>query len=115
MMPTVTTSRTRRRLSIAGGFAVAAAAPVIAALVSASPGLPTQLAQCPNGEENDLYTQTCVPYLAPNTAATGNSACPPGVSGAECGVSSGNEAQPPGPPPPSPEEQELQDIVTPGY
>ncbi|ULE35719.1 hypothetical protein K3G64_13890 [Mycobacterium sp. IDR2000157661] len=108
-------SGTRRLLRIAGGFAVALAAPIIAAFVAASPGAPAQVAQCPGGEHNDPYTLNCVPFLTPNTAATGNSACPPGVSGAECGVSSGNEAQPPGPPAPSPEEQELQDIVTPGY
>lgn len=115
MMPRATKFGTGRRLTLAGGFAVAAATPIVAAFVAASPGVPTQLAQCPSGEHNDPYTGTCVPFLTPNTAATVNSACPSGVSGAECGGSSGNQVQPPGPPPPSPEEQELQDIVTPGY
>ena len=101
---------------IAGGFAVAAAAPMIAAFVSASPGLPTHLAACPVGEDSDLYSGACVPYLVPNTpGSAANSACPPGVSGAECVGSTGNLASPPPPPPPSPELQELEDIATPGY
>jgi hypothetical protein len=101
---------------IGGGFAVAAAAPLIAAFVSASPGLPTHLAACQVGEDSDLYTGACVPYLVPNTPGTAaNNACPAGVSGAECTGVSGSQASPPGPPPPSPELQELEDVATPGY
>lgn len=55
-----------RRLIIAGGFAVAvAAAPAIAFVAVPAPAA-TPLAQCPGGEENDLYTNVCVPHLVPN-------------------------------------------------
>ena len=106
----------RRRLMIAGGFAVATATPVIAAFIAVSPGQPAQLAACPVGEDSDLYTGSCVPYLVPNTpAAAGNNACPPGVTGAECTGTSGNAATPPGKPSQSPELQELENVATPGY
>ncbi len=55
-----------RRLIIAGGFAVAvAAAPAVAIVATPAPAA-TPLAQCPGGEENDLYTSMCVPHLVPN-------------------------------------------------
>lgn len=55
-----------RRLIIAGGFAVAvAAAPAIAIVATPAPAA-TPLAQCPGGEEPDLYTSTCVPHMVPN-------------------------------------------------
>ena len=55
-----------RRLIIASGFAVAAAAaPAIAVVVTPAPAA-TPLAQCPAGEEPDLYTSACVPHLVPN-------------------------------------------------
>ena len=55
-----------RRLIIAGGFAVAvAAAPAIALVATPTPAA-TPMAQCPAGEENDLYTNACVPHLVPN-------------------------------------------------
>ena len=58
-----------RRLIIAGGFAVAvAAAPAIAFVATPSPA-GTSLAQCPGGEEHDLYTSLCVPHLVPNAGA----------------------------------------------
>ena len=54
-----------RRLIIAGGFAVAvAAAPAIAFVAMPTPAA-TPLAQCPGGEEHDLYTSLCVPHLVP--------------------------------------------------
>ncbi|KUH93702.1 hypothetical protein AU189_15770 [Mycolicibacterium acapulense] len=114
-MSSVRKSRIGRRLAIAGGFAIAAAAPVTAVIVTASPGLPSQLAACPAGEDSDLYSGTCVPYLVPNTASPVNNACPPGVSGAECTGSTGNLVPRHAPPGPSPELQELEDVVTPGY
>ena len=47
-----------RRLIIAGGFAVAvAAAPAIAFVATPTPAA-TPLAQCPGGEEEDLYTRS---------------------------------------------------------
>ncbi len=55
-----------RRLIIAGGFAVAvAAAPAIAFVAMPTPAA-SPLAQCPGGEEHDLYTSLCVPHLVPN-------------------------------------------------
>ena len=55
-----------RRLIIASGFAVAAAvAPAIAVVATPTPAA-TPLAQCPAGEEPDLYTSICVPHLVPN-------------------------------------------------
>jgi hypothetical protein len=58
-----------RRLIIAGGFAVAvAAAPAIAFVAAPTPAA-TPLAQCPGGEEHDLYTSLCVPHLVPNAGA----------------------------------------------
>ncbi len=59
-----------RRMILAGGFAVAvAAAPAIASVAMPSPAA-TPLAQCPGGEEEDLYTSLCVPHLVPNAGAT---------------------------------------------
>ena len=56
-----------RRLLIAGGFAIAvAAAPVIAAVTVPSQGAPTPVA-CITGEEEDLYTNVCVPHTVPNS------------------------------------------------
>jgi hypothetical protein len=58
-----------RRLIIAGGFAIAvAAAPAIGFVATPAPeAIP--LAQCPPGEEHDLYTSVCVPHLVPNAGA----------------------------------------------
>ena len=109
--------RSTRRLTIATGFAAAAAAPLVTAVLSAPWGLPTALADCATGEEGDLYTGNCVPYLVPNSPASA-SACPPGVGGAQCSIqdqpiSSGPSM--PAPPPPQEPEQELAEIATPGY
>ncbi|AGB25900.1 hypothetical protein Mycsm_05726 [Mycobacterium sp. JS623] len=58
-----------RRLILAGGFAVAvAAAPAIAVVTIPSASVP--LAQCPSGEEEDLYTGICVPHTVPNSGAS---------------------------------------------
>ena len=54
-----------RRLIIAGGFAVAVAAAPAIAVIAPTPAA-TPLAQCPAGEEPDLYTTACVPHLVPN-------------------------------------------------
>lgn len=80
-----------RRLIIAGGFAVAvAAAPAIAFVATPTPAA-TPLAQCPAGEEHDLYSTLCVPHLVPNAgqpyqAIAGNPDLPavtvPGSGGA---------------------------------
>jgi hypothetical protein len=67
-----------RRLIIAGGFAVAvAAAPAVAFVATPAPAA-TPLAQCPAGEEEDLYVGTCVPHMVPNSPyqAVGNGGLP---------------------------------------
>lgn len=106
-----------RNVLIAGAFTVAAAIATAAPLVVTAPAASAQQS-CPTGEEGDPYTGTCVPYLVPNSSA--KNICPPGVSGAQCTASTGGQfgspqPQMPAPVPPSPEEQELQDIATPGY
>lgn len=57
-----------RRLILAGGFAVAvAAAPAVGAF--AAPANPAPLAStgCTGGEEEDVYTTSCVPFMVPNS------------------------------------------------
>jgi hypothetical protein len=80
-----------RRLIIAGGFAVAvAAAPAIA--VFAVPGASVPLAQCPAGEEEDLYTGVCLPHTVPNSPLSSIPGNPslPAVDGIPCtGANSG--------------------------
>ncbi|MGV0811909.1 hypothetical protein ABQF34_08080 [Mycolicibacterium boenickei] len=99
-----------RRLVVIAGLAVAAAAPVTAVAAVTSP--PTAVASCPNGEDPDTYTTTCVPYLVPNSP--GGGLCPPGVGGTECGSA---EIAPPAPPPVPPQQpkQELEDVDTPDF
>ena len=66
---TMATFELARRLIIAGGFAVAvAAAPAIAVVAAPSDSVP--LAQCPSGEEEDLYTGECVPHTVPNSGSS---------------------------------------------
>ena len=49
-----------------GGFAVAAAAaPAIAAQTAPESG--AVLAQCSSGEEQDVFTTSCTPYLVPTS------------------------------------------------
>jgi hypothetical protein len=82
-----------RRLILAGGFALAvAAAPAVAAVaLPATTGTP--VASCPGGEEEDLYTDQCVPHTVPNSPFTTNAANPdiPEIDGVPCtgGRSSG--------------------------
>lgn len=102
-------------MTIAGAFAAVAAAPLVAAVLLAPSSQPMQLAQCAPGEDGDLYTGHCVPYLVPNTPATG---CPAGVSGAECGVQNQPVSQGPNTPAgdaPQQPEQQLAEVSTPGY
>jgi hypothetical protein len=58
-----------RRLIFAGGFAVAvAAAPAVAAIALPVHEAPASLAAgCTGGEEEDIYTTTCTPFLVPNS------------------------------------------------
>lgn len=101
-----------RRLVVAGGFAVAvAAAPTIAVFTIPSAAAP--LAQCPSGEEEDLYTGICVPHTVPNSGTSpfssiaGNPALPSidgipctGHNSGECiGLAEESEAMGPAPVP----------------
>lgn len=97
-----------RQLILGAGFAVAIAAPL-----AASPAPSTALAACPNGEDNDTYTGNCVPYLVPNSPS-GNSLCPAGVGGTECG-SAEIQVTPTAPVAPTGPEQELEDVSTPDF
>jgi hypothetical protein len=91
-----------RKLVIAGAFTIAATIPSIAPLLLTPADLSAQQSGCANGEEGDLYSGVCVPYLVPNSQATGG-----GIEIPQPGM--------PGPLPPSQEEQDLADVVTPGY
>jgi hypothetical protein len=77
-----------RRLILAGGFALAvAAAPAVAAVaVPIAPA--TSVAACPAGEEEDLYTNECLPHTVPNSPSpfTTNAANPdiPEIDGVPC-------------------------------
>lgn len=105
-----------RRLIIAGTFTFAAAIASIGPVALPSSGVLAQPSGCANGEDGDLYTGTCVPYLVPNSPGANGAACPTGVTGAECGGQSTLPAPAtPTPFQPSPEVQEFEDIATPGY
>jgi hypothetical protein len=57
---------TTRRLILAGGFAVAIAIAPAAAIV-AHPTHFAPLAACDSGEEEDVFTTSCTPFLVPNS------------------------------------------------
>ncbi|MGV0744437.1 intersectin-EH binding protein Ibp1 [Mycolicibacterium sp. XJ870] len=57
-----------RRMILAGGFVVAAAA-APAITVFAIPMSSAPVAACPTGEEEDLYTGVCVPHTVPNSGS----------------------------------------------
>lgn len=57
-----------RRLILAGGFAVAAAAaPAVAFFAMPAADTSVPVAQCPGGEEQDIYNGICIPGLVPNS------------------------------------------------
>ncbi|MCV7283073.1 hypothetical protein H7J88_25910 [Mycolicibacterium flavescens] len=111
-----TSKLSARNLIIAGAFTVAATLSSIAPVLATPGPLVAQDSGCSTGEEGDLYTGACVPYLVPNTPGASNVACPTGVSGAEC-TAPAQPAAPATPKPfqPSPEEQELEAVSTPDY
>jgi hypothetical protein len=85
---------TTRRLILAGGFALAIAiAPTVA--IVAHPTHSAPLAACDTGEEEDVFTTTCTPFMVPNSPQgfTTTAANPdiPEVDGVPCtgGRSSG--------------------------
>jgi hypothetical protein len=55
-----------RRLLLAGGFAVAIAITPAVAIV-AHPTQSTPLAACDSGEEEDVFTTSCTPFMVPNS------------------------------------------------
>jgi hypothetical protein len=57
---------TTRRLILAGGFAFAIAIAPAAAIV-AHPTHSAPLAACDSGEEEDVFTTSCTPFLVPNS------------------------------------------------
>ncbi|MDT5125281.1 MAG: hypothetical protein QOG79_1606 [Mycobacterium sp.] len=75
-----------RRLLLAGGFALAvAAAPAVAAVaVPIAPATP--VAACPAGEEEDLYTNECLPHTVPNSPLSTPAGNPdiPEIDGVPC-------------------------------
>lgn len=75
-----------RKFLLAGGFALAvAAAPAVAAFtVPTAPGV--HVAACPAGEEEDLYTDACVPHTVPNSPFSTSAANPdiPEIDGVPC-------------------------------
>lgn len=56
-----------QRLLVSCGFALAVVAAPTAAMMSPSPAAPAPQAGCPAGEENDVFSGDCQPFLAPNT------------------------------------------------
>jgi hypothetical protein len=59
----------RRHLLMGAVVLAAAAAPAIAAYSAPEPGIAQ--AQCTGGEEADVFTTTCVPYMVPNSGPSG--------------------------------------------
>ncbi|MFO7162103.1 MAG: hypothetical protein DIU75_002020 [Mycolicibacterium hassiacum] len=55
----------RRVLGVAALCALTGTGGALAALHGGASGIP--LAKCTSGEEHDVYTTTCVPFLAPRT------------------------------------------------
>jgi hypothetical protein len=57
---------TTRRLILAGGFAIAIAiAPAVAIVAQPTHSIP--LAACDTGEEEDVFTTSCTPFMVPNS------------------------------------------------
>ena len=56
-----------KRLLLTCGFAFAALAAPTVSLTTTLPAATAPQAACPAGEENDAFSGTCQPFLAPNT------------------------------------------------
>jgi hypothetical protein len=89
-----TDSISTRRLLLAGGFALAIAI-TPAAAIAAHPTDSRPMAQCSSGEEEDVYTASCTPFLVPNSpegfTSTATNPDIPEIDGVPCtgGRSSG--------------------------
>jgi len=58
---------TAHRLLVSCGFAVAALALPVTAAIATAPSSATPQAACPTGEESDVFSGDCQPFLSPNT------------------------------------------------
>jgi hypothetical protein len=93
----ITDSISARRLLVAGGFAIAVAiAPATALLAQPTHAMDFKpMADCAAGEEEDVFTTTCTPFMVPNSPEgfTSTAANPdiPEIQGVPCtgGRSSG--------------------------
>lgn len=56
-----------KRTWLSCGFALAVVAAPAAALIPAAPPAAAAPAACPSGEESDVFSGDCQPFLAPNT------------------------------------------------
>ena len=56
-----------QRLILAGGLALAVLGAPVAVMAIPTASVSTPLAACTGGEEEDVYTTTCVPFLVPNS------------------------------------------------
>jgi hypothetical protein len=89
-LPMMTYSITTRRLIVAGGFALAIgispAAAIVAHPTHATDSKP--MAVCDSGEEEDVFTTSCTPFLVPNSPQgfTSTAANPdiPEIEGVPC-------------------------------
>ena len=56
-----------QRLILAGGLALAIFGLPVAVMSTPTASVSTPLAACTSGEEEDVYTTTCVPFMVPNS------------------------------------------------
>ena len=56
-----------QRLILAGGLALAIFGLPVAVVATPTASVSTPLAACTGGEEEDVYTTTCVPFMVPNS------------------------------------------------
>ena len=56
-----------QRLILAGGLALAIFAAPAAVMATPTASVSAPLAACTGGEEEDVYTTTCVPFMVPNS------------------------------------------------
>ena len=69
---------TTRRLILASGFAIAIGITPAIAIV-AHPTHSTPVAQCSSGEEEDVFTTSCTPFLVPNSQGFTTTAANPDI------------------------------------
>jgi hypothetical protein len=68
-----------KRIILAGGFALAvAAAPMVTAFSAPFTAVAAPAASCPAGEEEDLFSGSCLPHTVPNSPTGGSPSSPVG-------------------------------------